>query len=241
MISLNPFKLEKLQIIAHENAGRLGLPKSTFTVMFNPSTIEARHENVFQKLQGINTSGRANLFSHGRSESVTLDLVFDGTGVSQSFGVALPGSGFPSVSRQVDDFLDACFRMDGKIHAPRHLTLLWGDGPLRGFECRMDRVTIQYTAFDRNGSPLRATLKTSFVEDLSPEKRAALENKSSPDLTHHRVVRRGDSLPMLCREIYGTPDPYLFVADANRLDDFRRLAPGQELVFPPLPGRTPSA
>lgn len=235
MPSLIPFKLEKLQVLAFENQHRFGLPKGTFTVMFNPSSYEMTHENVFQDRQGINTTGRTNRYSHSRSDRLSLELVFDGMRVVDLGLMSVVGKGSPPVSRQVEGFLDACFRMDGKVHAPRYLTLNWGDGPLKGFECRMDTVSIQYTAFDRNGAPLRATLKASFVEDVSPSKRVALEEKSSPDLTHYRIVHRGDTLPMLCREIYGTPEHYLLVADANGLDEFRRLDPGMRLVFPPLP------
>ena len=84
------------------------------------------------------------------------------------------------------------------------------------------------------GPRSRARLATQFVEDLNPSKRERLAGKSSPDLTHSRVVRSGDSLPLLCKEVYGSALHYLDVARANRLDDFRDLEPGQVLAFPPL-------
>jgi len=56
----------------------------------------------------------------------------------------------------------------------------------------------------------------------------------SPDLTHRRILQAGDSLPRLCQEIYGDPRLYLKVAEANGFDDFRRLAPGTAVFFPPL-------
>ncbi|HEU6454372.1 MAG TPA: peptidoglycan-binding protein, partial [Roseateles sp.] len=62
----------------------------------------------------------------------------------------------------------------------------------------------------------------------------AMAQDQSPDLTHKRVVKAGDRLPLLCNEIYGTPHLYLQVAAANGLDDFRNLAPGTQLFFPPL-------
>ena len=44
----------------------------------------------------------------------------------------------------------------------------------------------------------------------------------------------------MCFEVYGDPRHYLFVADFNQLDDFRRLTVGQPILFPPLPpGGTP--
>jgi nucleoid-associated protein YgaU len=62
----------------------------------------------------------------------------------------------------------------------------------------------------------------------------AEENKSSPDLTHVRVVKAGDTLPLLTKAIYGSSRDYLRVAEHNGLDNFRDLTPGRRLVFPPL-------
>jgi len=41
-------------------------------------------------------------------------------------------------------------------------------------------------------------------------------------------------LPLLTKQIYGTPDRYLDIARFNHLDNFRRLTPGRTLVFPSL-------
>jgi nucleoid-associated protein YgaU len=124
--------------------------------------------------------------------------------------------------------------MDGTIHEPKFLKIQWGEGALKDFDCRLESADVEYTSFDRNGAPLHATLKTTFVEDLDPEKRTKLEGKNSPDLSHTRVVKSGDTLPLLAKEIYGSAEYYLRLAQANDLDDFRNLTPGQEIVFPPL-------
>ena len=47
-------------------------------------------------------------------------------------------------------------------------------------------------------------------------------------------MKSGDTLPLLCKEIYGSSAHYLRVAADNRLDDFRNLVPGQTLYFAPL-------
>ena len=108
------------------------------------------------------------------------------------------------------------------------------EGALKDFDCRLQSVDIEYSAFDKNGAPLHATLKTTFVEDIEASKRIREEGKSSPDLTHTRVVKSGDTLPLLSKEIYGSSQYYIRVAEANNLDDFRNLTPGQTIIFPPL-------
>ena len=70
-----------------------------------------------------------------------------------------------------------------------------------------------------------------FVED---DLRAAKENNKSPDLTHFRIVKAGDTLPLMTYAIYGDSKYYLEVAKANNLINFRKLDAGQRIFFPPL-------
>ena len=230
MALINLFKLEKLTIYAYDDSKRKPVMfPASFEVMFNPASFSVKHQNVFQKYRGINTSGRTANYSHSQSDALTLKLILDGTGVA-GFGLSMLGA--KSVKEQIDDFLELCFYMDGKIHEPKYLKIEWGI--LNGFECRLESVEIEYTSFDKGGMPLRAELTTVFVEDVDPEKRVKEEGKSSPDLTHTRVVKSGDTLPLLTREVYGSSAYYVRVAQANALDDFRNLTPGQTLFFPPL-------
>jgi len=96
------------------------------------------------------------------------------------------------------------------------------------------RVNVTYTSFNRDGTPLRAELDTRFISDAEAGKRLAEENKKSADLTHSRVVKSGDTLPLLTQAVYGSSAYYVRVAQVNQLDDFRNLTPGQKIFFPPL-------
>lgn len=234
MLLKNPFKLQKLQINVYGNRRRIGLPQATFTVMFNPATFTMHHENKFEPYQGINTSSRRARYSYSPANALKLDLVFDGTGVTDMGITTLLGKGTKSVAEQIDKFLQLCLLMDGNIHEPKFLKIQWGEGALKDYDCRLQAVDMEYSAFDRNGAPLHATLKTTFVEDLADAKRLRKEGKNSPDLSHTRTVKSGDTLPLLTKEVYGSAHHYLRVAQANGLDDFRHLTPGQEIIFPPL-------
>jgi hypothetical protein len=233
-MSLPSFKLEKLNINVYGNRLRIGLPKSSFEVMFNPESFSMKHENVFEKLQGINTSGRTARYSHSRSDQLALTLLIDGTGVSDYLALTLLGFGHDPVAKQIETLLELCFYMDGDIHEPRFLKIQWGEGPLSDFDCRLQSLDIKYTAFERNGAPLRAELDVVFIEDVEPAKRLRQEGKNSPDLSHRRTVKAGDRLPQMCQQIYGDAKWYPQVAKINGLDHFRELTLGQELIFPPL-------
>jgi hypothetical protein len=232
----NSFKLAKLTIEAYQNSQRTDpvSPNHTLEVQYNPETLSTSHQSVFQSRQGIATSSAQARFSHSPSERLNVTLVFDGTGVGY-FGVELLRH-VPSVAERVAGFMRLCYQVQSPTHEPAFLKLSWGSSSVlgRSFDCRLQSVDINYTAFERDGSPLHATLAAVFVEDLDPQKKAAIARLSSPDLTHRRVVRAGDTLPMLCREIYGSPAHYVRVAQVNGLDDFRVLEPGTELIFPPF-------
>jgi hypothetical protein len=126
--------------------------------------------------------------------------------------------------------------MNGDIHQPAFLKISWGNMLWRGghFDCRLASLDIVYSLFNRNGEPLRAQLNTKFIEDLSVKKRLAIENKNSPDLTHTRIIEDGTNLPLWSNRIYNDPLLYIEIARANKLDHFRSLKPGSEIIFPPI-------
>lgn len=225
-MGLSLFKLEKLKISAYKDVSRSGLASKTFEAMFNPTSFSQSYSIDWHRGQGINASASQLAYTRSRPSELTLDLILDGTGVNE-FSLLGP----KSVKDRVKRFLDVTYRYNGNIHEPNYLLVEWGS---LKFACRLSAVDIKYTLFDRDGTPLRAELHITLLSDKGVKKRAKEEGKTSPDLTHARTVRRGDTLPLLTTEIYGSPDYYLDVAAFNNLDDFRNLSPGQQLLFPPL-------
>jgi hypothetical protein len=239
------FAMAKLTIEGYKDERRSGAALRKFKAQYNPETFSLHHENVFQGQQGIGSTSSASPWSHSRPKRLSIDLVLDGTNVGY-MGVELLLH-VPTVAEQISSFLATCYQLVGDIHQPLFLKLKWGKAlggfaALAGpggmsepsFNCRLESADIKYDLFDRDGAPLHAVVSATFVEQLDPAKQAAAENRSSPDLTHRRVVADGDTLPLLCREIYGSASHYLRVAQVNELDDFRNLTVGQELIFPPF-------
>lgn len=226
---LNLFKLEKLKIEVYGNRLRIGLPKDTLKVMFNPESYALSYQNVYEEQQSIGSGSSSARYQMSKPANLSLKIIFDGTGVSEQGVLGLLAK--KEVETEVQHFLKAVFSMDSQLHEPKFLKVLWGT---LNFDCRIDDVTINYSLFDQSGKPLRAELDTSFINDIEAGKRPKKEKLSSPDLTHKRIVKEHDTLPLLCQSIYGTTDYYLQVAKANGLADFRNLTPGQELFFPPI-------
>jgi len=224
----NFFKLEKLKVIAYKDRKRSS-KVGTFEAMYNPDSFSQKYAIKYEATQGINTTGKEVNYTQSIPEELGIKLLLDGTGVSQ-FGI-LSLFDNPTVSERVEEFLDLTFRMNGDIHEPNFLVIEWGD---LTFSCRLGSVDITYTSFNRDGTPLRAELAATFIWDADESKRLAEENKKSADLTHSRIVKSGDTLPLLTKAVYGSSAYYVRVAQANSLDDFRNLTPGQEIFFPPL-------
>lgn len=227
----NPSKLEKLTVVGFEKADRKLPAGPPFEAMFNPESYKEKYSIRYEDDQGLDSGGKELRYQFSPPAELVLQLILDGTGVDTIGLESLAPR--PAVSQRVQNFLKLAYRINGKLHEPNWLRITWGKH-LR-FDGRLLNAEIHYTSFDPSGSPLRATIDATFTTDDETDRRMKLENKKSPDLTHHRTVIEGDTLLLLTQRVYGSPDHYLWVAAANGLDHFRRLTPGQELVFPPLP------
>jgi hypothetical protein len=222
-------KFVKLKIACYDKRTRInGTEKKSIDVMFNPQSFSQTFANNYAAAQGYkNTAQTTNFISVG-SGDLSLSLLFDGTGVTEP---AARSSAARSVPQQVKEFLDVAYVVKGQIHEPSYLRIIWG---ILDFPCRLADATVTYTLFDRDGIPLRAEISARFLADQDPDKTEAEQRKSSPDLTHIRLAKSGDSLPQLTAEIYQTTAHYVEVARFNKLNNLRRLDAGKTLRFPPL-------
>jgi len=218
--------LAKLKITAYADgtfSKPLGEP---FSVVINPHRYSHGYAIEYNDPQAQGSSGGSPQFNRIPSETVSFELVFDGTGVLP------PAPGVPpDVSKQIDLFKNLVFGYNGRIHSPKLLILAWGT---LLFKCRLTSLDLTYTLFKPDGTPLRATANASFEGFNDEAELAKMANQSSPDLSHLVTVKAGDTLPLLCYDIYGSSAYYIQVARVNGLTGFRAIAPGTQLLFPPL-------
>ncbi|MCG9972588.1 CIS tube protein [Christiangramia crocea] len=197
-----------------------------FVVHVNPSTYTHSTQINFSEEQAPGTSANQN--NHNNTEPVKLnfDFLLDRTGALGNLPNALNG-----VEEDIVKFKRIAIHFEGEIHKPRYLMLCWGS---LIFKCQLEKLDIEYKLFNKEGKPLRANLKCVFREFKEDNLRVAEENKSSPDLSHIRTVKAGDSLQLLCYQIYGDAAYYKYIAEVNQLKQFRELREGQRLTFPPI-------
>ena len=211
------------------NRGTVSLDTAnSFSVMINPASL--KHDQVIQynTAKALGQAGVDAKFSAMGVDKVSIAIVLDGTGVVPS---ASPGAAPPDVMTQLQSLRNVVYAYVGKKHEPSRVRLLWGTLIFFG---RMTSMSTDYTLFKPSGDPLRAKVSMSFIGTMSKDKMALVSNRSSPDLNHRVVVREGDSLPLMCHAIYGDSSYYPEVARHNGLVQFRQLATGLVLDFPPL-------
>ena len=188
----------------------------------NPNELTIAYEVEYDSAQGAGTTGSRMNFKKMKPGDMSLTFFIDGTGANGTKA---------DVQEKIQQF-QTVTGYNGNIHRPNYLKVVWGT--LQVKRCVLKTASIAYKLFKPDGVPLRAVITAAFADSSDDQTRVAIAQDSSPDLTHVRLVKAGDTLPTLCFGIYGDPSYYLEVAQANGIDVFRNLRPGTRIVFPPL-------
>lgn len=220
----------KMLILAFKDENRLqsaGFP--VFKVHVNPGSYQ-RKTNISYSTKstpGLPCSGGgSNEYHKTSAEEISFEFLLDRTGALGNFP-----TGDLGITVDIELFKKVALDYNGDIHRPHYLKLIWGT---LIFDCQLKSLDIEYKMFSPLGFPIRAVLKTVFVEQTGKAKAELKNITNSPDLTHVRTVKAGDTLPLLTWEIYGNSKYYIEVARFNNLQNFRNLKPGDQIIFPPL-------
>jgi Contractile injection system tube protein/LysM domain len=204
-------------------------PGDRIECMFNPSefTVTKGAHWINHQVQG---RGQPEMrFVSATSGSFDLNLMFDttqtGASVSKHTEVLLrltePNKNLPSA--------------DARTKRPPFVWFSWGEW--RSFKAFVSSVSVSFTYFASDGTPLRASASVSFMQ---PAKDDAwpLQNPTSHTPAPHRVhsVRRGESLDRIASIYYSSPTEWRAIADANHVTDPIRIEPGMMLVIPERAG-----
>ncbi len=215
--------VSKLKIFSYLDAERKQKAGEPMEVLVNPESYSNKISVQFSGKQASGTSGILPKFNKIEAQKLGFELLFDSTGVINNMK--------NGVESELEKFKNLVLKYEGTIHRPRFLSLYWGT---LKFDCCLETLDITYKLFRSDGLPIRALAKVSFLGFMDDTKRVAIENASSPDLTHIRTVMEGDTLPLMSFRIYGDSKYYIEVAKANGLDSFRELKTGTRIFFPPI-------
>ena len=217
-------KLVKLKIEAYDDPACVADKKGEIDAFINPSTYKQTFKSIFEESKEVATNAPTQIFQRVGSSDLKLSFFVDGTGVV-SLGK------YSSVDNYITTFSSLVCGFKGDIHRPYYLLVTWGRLSFTGVCSKMD---VTYNMFTPDGMALRATIDIVLTESIDFKTKAKKAAKSSPDLTHFRIVKAGDTLPLLTYQIYGSSAHYVEVAKYNGLSSFSAIQPGDELYFPPI-------
>lgn len=210
-----------------------------FPVQFNPTELSFEKGVQLGEINIPGLDAPLQQFVRGRAEKLTVELFFDTT----EHGT---GAGAVSVTSLTDRVFELV-KIQPERHAPPIVTFLWspafpGDtlGLNNGNQMRSsftgvaESVSQRFTLFSSAGVPLRATVTLTLCEYRPLDEQLAQLRLNSPDRSHVHVIAAGDTLSGIAGRYYRRPGSWRAIAEANQIDDPRRLEPGVTLRIPPL-------
>lgn len=217
--------LVKLKIESYSDPACTSKVGQTFEVMFNPENYQRNYTVEYKDSEVQGASNKTLLFHKVNGSDLILKLVADGTGV-----VPMP-KGISNVDGYIDKIKTLVYSYKGSQHRPSYLKIIWGS---LSAICVCKALKINYKLFKSDGTTLRADIELTLSETVDFKTEAKEAQKSSPDLTHIRVVGAGDTLPLMTYKIYGDSSYYMDVARINGLSSVLDIKPGDQLYFPPI-------
>lgn len=193
----------------------------SYTAMLNPESYTQSFNINYNQEQAQGSPDATLKYDKTTPSTVKFDLMFDATGVVNTT--------VTDVGSEIQKFRKVAYDYNGDIHSPNYLEVTWGNAMT--YQCKLTSMTVNYTLFKSDGTPLRAKVSIDLTEYVAPTKPV---DDESPDMTHVVRVKSGDLLPLMTYNVYSDKGHLLKVAEHNKLDSIIQLTPGSKLYFPPL-------
>jgi hypothetical protein len=118
-----------------------------------------------------------------------------------------------------------------KTGRPPLVSFHWGEA--WSFKGVITSVTLKFTLFEGNGTPVRATADVELQQAVDSKIYPKQNPTSGGDGAQtSRVVQLDETLDLIAYQEYGDPTLWRLLADANNLPNPRSLRPGQRLLVP---------
>ncbi len=213
----------------------------TYALQFNPTEITFNKAAQIAEIAIPGLDMPVLQFIRGQTETVTMELFFDSTDKGDM------GDNAVSVTTESDRIYELV-KIDPDRHAPPVCVFSWnqafpganvsgeklGNQTRTAFQCIVESVKQTFTLFSPKGVPLRAKVTLSLREYKTLEQQFDQLGLNSPDRTHRHVVERGETLAGIAAHYYRTPGEWRRIAEANAIEDPRRLTAGAFLRVPPI-------
>jgi hypothetical protein len=203
-----------------------------FEVFLNPNqlshSIKVNHaKSETATIEGKDKEGKQTVITptvpvSTDPESLSFELMLDGTGVTGRE---------TDVPSEIAKLAKAVFGpLNDSKKRKEEVTIKWGE--IISFTGHVETFDTTYTLFKPDGTPLRATVKLSFLGNSTLTKAPEKERGKTKEID----IDAAKTIVNACNAIYNSPVAYIAVAKANKLTNVRKLKSGSKLVFPPKKG-----
>jgi nucleoid-associated protein YgaU len=218
--------VKRLLIQAYDNPKCTGTVQNSIEAFINPESFTNTYSVQYNPSNEPGSSANTAIFSKIAPAEFKFKLIVDGTGI-----VAPYDPKYKSVDAYLADFRATTYDYVSSIHRPYYLRLSWGKIMVTAV---LKSYTLTYSLFKPDGTALRASIDAQFTESIDYSDKTNMASRNSPDLTHFRTVKAGDTLPLMAYKIYGDSSYYLQVAKSNGLNSIYGINPGDSITFDPL-------
>jgi nucleoid-associated protein YgaU len=221
-------QFKKASLTLHEakpavTGGSVGAPIGKIAFQFNPKELAISKSAKWERkpARGAKRSGPPE-FGGAEPAKLTLEMFFDASFEHDD-----------SVVASVEKLLSCCVPTDQSIankkETPPLVVLRWGS--VTAFAAYISSVSVKYSLFAPDGTPIRATCSVTMEEMPGV---LAGQNPTSGALETRRVhtVVTGDTLASVAYREYGDPTMWRVIAAANGIDDPLRIPAGTALQVP---------
>lgn len=197
------------------------------TVDFNPTQYTLSKSNSWSTTKVVGSNVPKLEFSSGGATSLSLELLFDtyekGTDVRDQTNKIFE---LAKISDKTKD------QTTGVARPPR---VMFSWGKTFNFPAVVTSLSINYTLFLSDGTPVRAKVSLSLQESEDSEKKSG-QNPTTRGMLGHKIyiVKPGETIAWIAYQEYGDSSEWRQIAEANNLDNPRDLKPGQPLAIRPL-------
>jgi hypothetical protein len=192
--------------------------KKVVTVLFNPTELSVDRSSHYASMPVPGLAMPILQYIRGESDVLSLELFLDRTDQSSD------------IEQDLAD-LEGFVTIDGGLHAPPVIEFAWGKFSFTGVVTSLRQ---RMALFSEDGRVLRARLNLSIRSYKSAEVQLRELKLSSPDRSHVRVLREGETLAHIAYEAYGDPRMWRPIALANGVERPRFVEPGTPLLIPAL-------
>ncbi|MEO6527547.1 MAG: peptidoglycan-binding protein [Gemmatimonadaceae bacterium] len=200
--------------------------------LFNPKEYTFAKTNSWPQDKKAAANTPVLNFGGGNPATLNMDLLFD------TYQNARHGSQSKDVrTAYINDLWKMMFvdkslaeKKKNKQGRPPKVQFSWGKA--WSFEAVMTSLSVTFTLFLPDGTPVRASAKVAFQQIQDTKELPQNPTSGGTGGERVRTVEEGDRLDLIAHEEYGDTAQWRLIAEANGISHPRDLRPGIVLVIP---------